>query len=199
MNKATVLVLTVSLCLVPTLGICDSTGWTGNFNLFLGWKILDESDWAPVDQHEEIGLRLDFKQKSWPVSIAIDYLKSKDSKLGPLVLPVTGTSSDKVEGETSEIDLGVRKIWNTSPKFRPFVGGGIAFIKGEFDFQSGITHITDDDTGTGIWLDAGMYWIFGGHFNLGVDLRYSWAEVTLLGVDANAGGWHFGMIFGYHW
>jgi hypothetical protein len=199
MNKAAVLLLSVSLLLVPTLGICGSNGWTGNFNLFLGWKILDESNWAPVDQHEEIGFLLDFKPKSWPVSIAIDYLKSNDDKLGSFVLPFTGTPSEKVGSETSEIDLGIRKIWNTSPKFRPFVGGGIAFIKGEFDLTSGSTQMAEDDTGTGIWLDAGMYWIFGGHFNLGIDLRYSWAEVTLFNVNANAGGWHFGMIFGYHW
>jgi hypothetical protein len=33
-------------------------------------KYLDEYDWEPVEEQAEFGVMLDFKQESWPVSIA---------------------------------------------------------------------------------------------------------------------------------
>jgi hypothetical protein len=35
--------------------------------------------------------------------------------------------------------------------------------------------------------------------NIGFDLRASNATVTLNGVNANAGGGHFGLLFGFHY
>ena len=57
--------------------------------------------------------------------------------------------------------------------------------------------VSDDNNGIGIWLNGGVYWTLSQHFNLGLDLRYSQADVTLFDVDA--GGTHAGVILGYHW
>ena len=164
--------------------------WTGNINAFLGAKALDETDWEPVDEHGEIGFKVDFKQRSWPVSIAIDFLFSSgdDTLLGV-----------DFEGETSELNLGVRKIWDQFPHVRPFIGGGISFISAEFKGTVLGVPVSDDDAGTGIWFGGGVYWTLAEHFNIGLELGVSTANVTLFGVEASAGGGHSGVLAGYHW
>ena len=59
--------------------------------------------------------------------------------------------------------------------------------------------VSDDDTALGLWIGGGVYWTPAEHFNIGLEAKYSNAEVTLFGVDANAGGGHFGALIGYHW
>ena len=163
--------------------------WTGNINVFLGAKALEEDDWAPVEDHTEIGLKVDFRQQSWPVNIAIDFLFSSDDD------EALGID---VEGETSELNFGVRKIWDQFPHVRPFIGGGISLIRAEFKGSLlGIT-VSDEDAGVGFWIDGGVYWTLGEYFNIGLEAGISKAEVTLFGVDAEAGGGHFGVLAGYH-
>jgi len=41
--------------------------------------------------------------------------------------------------------------------------------------------------------------LLGEHFNIGLEGKYSTADVTLFGIDADAGGGHFGMLVGFHW
>ncbi len=167
----------------------NANEWTGNVNFFLGQKTLDENDWAPADKQAEFGVLVDFKQSHWPVSIAIDFLGSTDEET---------VSGINFEGSTSEFDIGVRKIWEVAgSSIRPYIGGGLAFINAEFKATN--FPVSDDDNGTGIWLNGGVYWTLGQHFNLGLDLRYSQADVTLFGIDADAGGTHAGIILGYHW
>lgn len=172
-------------------------GWTGNINAFLGAKALEEEDWAPVDEHGELGIEIDFRPRSWPINIAVDYLSSEsDNELlfDPFLRVV------EFEAETSELNIGVRKIWDRFPYARPFLGGGISFIRGEFKGTplSGIT-LSDSDSGVGIWLGGGIYWTLIDHLNLGLELKFSTAEINLFGVDVDAGGGHFGFLAGYHW
>ncbi len=164
--------------------------FTGNLNFFLGTKTLDKTDWEPLDEQGEFGVLVDFKQSHWPVSIAIDLLVSIDE---------TTLFGVNVEGNTSEFDVGVRKIWEVEgSSIRPYVGGGIAFITGEIIAGSFVT-VSDEDSSTGIWLNGGIYWALSPSFNLGLDLRYSQAEVTLFDVNTEVGGTHVGVILGYHW
>ena len=185
--KKSVIVLILMLFVVVN---ANANEWTGNLNFFLGQKTLDKDDWAPVEDHGEFGILLDFKPKSWPISIAIDILGSaSEETLAGVVY----------KGTTSEFDVGVRKIWETGGPIRPFIGGGIASIAAEFEVSNGYFLLSDDDTSTGIWINGGVYWTLGKHFNLGLEARYSKAEVKLFGVDGEAGGSHVGLLLGYHW
>lgn len=168
-----------------------ANGWTGNLNFFLGQKTLDKDDWEPLEEQAEFGILVDFKPQHWPLSIAIDLLGSSDEE------PIFGVD---VQGRTSELDIGVRKIWEIpGATIKPFIGGGLAFISAELEGRYGYASISDDDSGTGYWVNAGVYWTIGPAFNLGLEWRYSQAEVTLYGIEAEAGGSHGGLILGYHW
>ena len=184
--KKFIIALTLALFAVNA----HANQWTGNVNFLLGVKALESNEWAPVEDHAAFGILVDFRKQEWPVSIAIDFLGSYSEKTELGV---------KFEGSTSEINAGVRKIWEVSgTSMRPYIGGGIAFINGEFKGTAG-TSISENDNGTGVWLNGGIYWTLGQSFNLGFDLRYSTADVTLFGVEADAGGSYGGLLLGYHW
>jgi len=203
MRKAIVLSIVVCWILVPGLAMSQSNSnqnaWSGNVNGFLGAKILDDDDWAPVDEHGEIGVLIDFKQKSWPISIAIDLLFSSDEEDVSFAVLNFGTFNANLEGNTTEFNLGVRKIWDNLSKVRPFIGGGIAFINAEVKGTALGISVSDDDTGVGVWFDGGVYFTLTEHFNIGADVRWSKAEVTLFNIDGEAGGWHVGALIGFHW
>lgn len=170
---------------------------TGNVNLFLGGKFLSESEWSPAHEQDEWGIEFDFRQEGWPVNIAIDYLRGDISESG--FDPVLD-SFIEARSETSEFCIGARKIWDHFPRVRPFIGGGISYVTAEYTlFAPGIGSFSDSDEDVGAWLGGGVYWEVTRSLNLGFEIRYSFADVTLGGVDVDAGGEHFGILFGYHW
>ena len=113
--------------------------YTGNVNFFLGQKSLDSNDWEPLDEQGEFGVLVDWKQVSWPVSIAIDILVSADEAT------ILGTPVDAI---TSEINGGVRKIWEvTGSSVRPYIGGGLALISADIEVRDFIT-VSDEPSMT---------------------------------------------------
>lgn len=183
----------IALLLLSGLPFANTwaSDWSGNLNFMLGGKHLEENDWEPLERHGEFGVLVDFKRREWPVSIAIDMLGSADEET------ILGVD---LEARTSELDLGVRKVWEVpNQPIRPFIGGGVAFIGAELEGREGFVTVSDSDNGVGLWLAGGVYWTIGRHFNLGLELRHSRAEVTLYGVDVEAGGDHAGVLLGYHW
>ena len=100
--------------------------WTGNINMFLGQKNLDKDDWEPVEEQGEFGIEVDFREKDWPVNIAIDVLASSDDQ--SIIDPFFGQVD--LEGKTTEFNIGIRKIWDES-SVRPFIGGGLSYIRAE--------------------------------------------------------------------
>lgn len=192
----------VLLCLILTAGMMGSRvygqeerAWTGNINLLIGQKSLNKDDWQPLDEQFELGVQYDFRPVEWPVNLAVDLLYSWDE--GRLYDPWWG--SIDLRARTLELDLGVRKIWERHSYIRPFVGGGPALIWAEADGSAfGIT-VSDDNWGLGIWVGGGAYVTLVEWLNLGLQAKYSWAEVDLFDVDVEAGGWHLGALIGVHW
>ncbi len=184
--------LSLFIIIIYTLSFAEAADnpWTGNVNFLLGAKALDEDDWDPIEDHGAFGVFLDFRRKSWPISIAIDSLSSSaEEEVG----------SNDLEGTTRELGIGIRKIWEfENSSVRPFVGGGLAFIHAEQISRNGFNAVLDDDTGVGIWLGGGVYWTVTPHFNIGMDFRVSGAEAELFNEDVEVGGASFGMLLGYH-
>lgn len=205
MKKAIVFIIVCLVLSVPGLALCetekDSGRWSGNVNLFLGEKFLDEDNWEPLDQQFEMGLLLDvdFKHRWIPFSIALDLLYSRDEDdVGTLDMGI-GTFYTNVESRITELDLGIRKIWEAPKHIRPFIGGGLAIINGEMKADSLGVSVSDDETGYGMWAEIGAYLTLSERFNLGIDARWSKAEIDLFDREAKVGGWHIGALAGLHW
>lgn len=198
-NKCRYPLVVLLWVLFPSVLLCSTSGaafaageWTGHVNFFLGQTYLRSSDWAPVERQDAYGLEIDFRKREWPFNIAIDVIGS-DQEEDSLV---SGTGRVvQNSAEVSELDLGIRKYWDQNPLFHPFVGGGLSLVTAEMQSLG----VEDDDDGVGFWLDAGISLALSEHFNMGVEVRYSMAEVTLLGENRTTGGFSVGGLIGYRW
>ena len=172
-----------------------SKGFSANLVGIVGNKYLDNS-WQEFDSQVAIGVSFDFKNRSWPFSLTVSSIFSADVESN------NGLFVEEEAGSTSETHLGIRKIFSISgSSMEPYIGGGLALISAELDrrVNSSFFVTTDDDSATGYWLGGGIYWHLSKRFIMGVDVRYSDAEVTLFGVDREAGGLYTNMLIGTHW
>ena len=203
------------LILLFALVVCLSTSSAmagGDANVIFGQKILSEGSFDDLGVGGQpvlgVTVTLDFQ---WPVALAIDLLSTSDEETETTAAAFPITKKTKVD--TLELDLGVRKFWEIK-RWRPYVGGGLSLIQLDIkqttstEFLGNIvedTLIDDDDSGVGFWLAGGTLWTLPAGFNLGAEVRYSDAEgdITSEGFTSkqgfDAGGFHLGVMLGYHW
>jgi opacity protein-like surface antigen len=169
----------------------QANSWTGNVSGYVGHKSVDDEDWPNLDSQTSFGVISDFRKQSWPVSIAADLIFSAD-------VHESGVAEDT--GGTVEAHLGARKIFTLdNSSFRPYVGGGVALVTALLENENAGVTVDDDDRAVGAWVGAGTYYAVTPSFNLGLDVRYSKAEVTLFDKEREAGGLNAGITAGYHW
>jgi len=145
----------------------SSDRYTANLSGYLGHKTLDEGDWQSLDSQTAIGVLFDIRKQSWPVSIVYNVVGSGD---------VDKSGSLETEGYTLEHRIGIRKTYD-SEKIHRYYGGGIALVEAEIkNKDNGITTSEDDDSATGYWLGAGLYYDVTSQFILGFDVTYTNAD-----------------------
>jgi hypothetical protein len=122
-------------------------------------------------------------------------------------------------GETQEFDFGVRKIWESAPHVRPYIGAGASYIRGymqktfTFAYYPDVNYdLSDRSDGWGGYIEAGVYWEIVKHLNLGLGASWSKADLKFSGdvidgdptstrgsVTVDGGGLKFNFILGYHY
>lgn len=161
--------------------------WHGTVRLFFGAKALDEGDWEPVEDQSEFAILTNFGAEDWDVHVALDLRFAASDKEDVLGL--------EVQSSSWELNVGVRKVFDTKSIVKPFIGGGLAFGGATMDIE-----IDDEsDAGIGIWLDAGIDFSLGGPVSLGLEFAYSTIPIDIAGVDTDAGGFRFGLTVGFSW
>lgn len=170
-------------------------GWTGNLNLGIGLKFLDEEEWAATSQQKEFRLAFDFRQRNWPINVAVDFMYSMSEDAWAQLEDESFVSYKQT---SNELNAGVRKIFDRKLySMRPFVGGGLGYITTSINFSEVISNFQEGTLGA--WAEGGVYWELERHFNIGAEFLWSWAKIPVRLTEANAGGKHFEMIIGYHW
>lgn len=190
MKRTTAALIVAASLAAPSLAAAGD--WKGDVNVLLAGKHLD-SDWTPTEHQGELGLETSWEGPDWPIDIAADALFSGATA------DLNDDGFTKQRGETSELDLGVRKIWRPAPMVRPYLGGGLAAVRGRIERSNPFVTVSDENSAAGVWFGGGVYWTLAKAFNLGLDARVSNAEMKLFGVTRNAGGVHLGLLLGYHW
>jgi opacity protein-like surface antigen len=171
----------------------------GNINVLIGQKEQDTdfSDTEDIQEQDMLGLMLDWGAEGWPVNLAFDIISStKDSN--------DNDFNVNVDGSVLALDGGVRWYFLKNRAWEPYVGGGLSYISAEVDTDGTSNDIEFDDSTIGFWLNGGIKWVLGEHFNLGGDIRWEKAELDVedgLGEsrDIEAGGLGYGLLLGYRW
>lgn len=171
----------------------------GNINALIGQRELDESysDTEDIQEQDMLGLMMDWGAEGWPVNIALDIISgSADSD--------DNEFNVNVDGSTLAIDGGVRWYFVKNRSWEPYIGGGLAYISGEVDTDGESNDIEFDDSTVGYWLNGGIKWVIGEHFNLGGDIRWEKAELDVEDdlnnpQDIEAGGLGYAVLLGYRW
>lgn len=190
----------ITILLVLALFNLQQSFASGNLNALLGFKAMEKNDWDPVNVQGEGGFLLDFKGKDWPISIALDFLSSYAEDTGTFSVPGAGPITGDWDSITAEFNGGIRKYWGSASVMRPYIGGGLSFISAQLETKTGtFDYVRDSDYGVGLWVSGGIIWTLTEYFNIGFDVRVTGADVTIFGETRKAGGFHSGLILGYHW
>lgn len=187
-KKSTLLAVLVSLGVTATPAYAD--GWSGSIRGVLGSKQIDKDDWGKDHKrHSSVGLIMDVKPTSWPISVAVDMFGTGEHK----------PKERDYEGFTSELHLGARA--NASffqQRVQPYVGGGFAaaYAK-EQRYVNGLKK-SDEGTGVGAWAGVGVDVKVSKAISLGLDARYSSAKADVFEKKRQIGGMNIGVSLGYH-
>ena len=180
-----VLSLFLALALITTPALAGS----GNINAALGQRALNESDYDPVDQQPFLGATVDW-DVDWPVDLAGGlYFSSKEDSI----------SSTDVTASLVEATFGVMKTWEPAGRIRPFIGGGLGFVRVEAEVDGPLS-MDEDDTGAALYSEGGVYWKLTPAFNLGVHGRFMTAPgIELAGESFDTSYFQVGLLAGWAW
>ncbi len=194
----------LSLYLLAPIPIQAQTKPRANFNIFLGQKSLNKSNWDTLTPQLEYGLESDFTGEGWPIAFVCSWYKAVATGNDMEIIQGTPVKINW-EGSTQEAGLGVKKIWDQNLQgydIHPFISGGVCYIFSEAAANipaAGGIRDSDLDAKLGFWTGTGVYVTLWEHYNIGVTVRYSDAEAEMFEEKGKAGGLHYGgfMGFGY--
>ena len=200
MSRRSLFLVPMGLAVIVTAGLLATPAQAGgNINALLGQKELDKSysDTENIQEQDMLGLMMDWGAEGWPINIALDVVdSSKDTN--------DNDFNVDVDGSTLAIDGGVRWYFVKNRSWEPYVGGGVSYISGEVKTSGENNDVEFDDSTVGYWVNGGIKWVIGEHFNLGGDVRWEKAELDVeddLGNPTNveAGGLGYAVLLGYRW
>jgi opacity protein-like surface antigen len=200
MRRHILFLVPAALAMIVVAGLATMPAQAGgNINALLGQKELDQtySDSENIQEQDMLGLMMDWGAEGWPVNIALDIVNSSQD--------FDDNEFDvNVDGSTLAIDGGVRWYFVKDRNWEPYLGGGLAYISGEVDTSGENNDIEFDDSTVGYWVNGGIKWVIGEHFNLGGDIRWEKAELDVEDdlnnpTDVEAGGLGYAVLLGYRW
>src|SRR5262245_38327188 len=163
MSRRMIFLVPMSLAVIAIAGLLATPAHAGgNVNALLGEKNLDKdfSETENIQNQDMLGLMMDWGAEGWPINIALDVVdSSKDTHDNQLDV--------KVDGSTLAIDGGIRWYFVKNRAWEPYVGGGASYISGKVDTSGQNNDLEFDDSTLGYWLNGGIKWVMGEHFNLG--------------------------------
>jgi hypothetical protein len=175
----------------------------GSVHVRAGVSALSE-DAEPAEDQTLFGLDFTFGGDDWPVLLAVDISSSSgDGTSTYYYNPYYGDVTVNADLDITELDVGVRKIWDAK-SLRPFVGGGLSVVNAEVEGDFNGFPFDDDDTVPGVWVDGGILWRIGKGFEIGLDVRYSLAGVEFDFGDPEEeelelSGFSAGLLVGWGW
>jgi len=166
-------------CVLAGLTSCAAVGpapqskspaGVSNVTILVGQRLLDEEDWEPLDEQTAVALEFDTYSRFEAVGFEGGFAYAEDS-------------GADLDSEVWELYAGARKTFSLAgDRLHPYLSGGVSWAVAEIDADDGGGTTTLDDDSFGFYVRAGIYYTFGGGFNLGLDYR------KLLGAEFEDSG-----------
>lgn len=157
---------------------------------YFGGKTIDDSAWRAQNGHGSIGVLTDVHTGFYGVRVAVDLFGSGSE----------ATTTSQVKGTyTAEAQLGLRRYFELQHPIQPYLGGGVNLAYATQTNNDGTGATEEEDMDTGVWLNGGVDVLITDQITLGVDLRYSTANVELYNQAVELNALSTGVSLGYRW
>lgn len=167
-----------------------------NLNVYpFSWRQMSDSYWSDIDIDKQyaLGGMVDFGEKGSHLHFVAGLHTGVGAKdfSNPLLNDVLAT--------TSELSFGMTGVWHNKSAC-PFISGGLSFVRAELEFDVPGGTVKDNDDALGFFVEGGVYWRLGAHFNLGLHGRLlAGTSITLFGNDTDVDYWQVGPMIGWSW
>lgn len=166
-----------------------------DINILGGSRMLDQSEWEPVDNQAMVGIEIDTYKPRSGIGAELGFQYARDD--GETTIQNQGTAD--VKGRNYEFYAGARK---TFPLFDdhlfPYLAMGIAYVLTDFDVSLPSGSASDSDGSFGVYIRGGAYYNFAENWHVGIDLRrLIGTEVNLLDVQSDADYFQVAMFVGF--
>jgi opacity protein-like surface antigen len=159
----------------------------GNVVGVLGVRSLQDDLWDGLDSQVAFGVLADFGLGDLPVYLSTGLIVSVDDG---------GEGFDDATAAVADLSVGL-KLMPTDGNIRPYIGAGIASVGASIDTDF---FGDDDDQSFGYYVNGGALFRIGGHFTLGVDVRYlGGTDIELFGFQGDADSLTAMALIGYSW
>lgn len=166
-----------------------------NLNVYSSWRQMNDTDlWEDLEDQYSLGGMVDFAKAGSPLHFVVGTIVGVGAKdfTNPLI-------NDAISVE-NELSFGINKTWGKTGSTRPFLSGGVSFVRTEITLDAPGGDIKDDDDSLGFFVEGGVYWRLGPHFNLGLHGRIlGGTSVEMFGEEGDADYWEAGPMIGWSW
>jgi hypothetical protein len=167
-----------------------------NLNVYpFSWRKMGDSTlWDEVDDQYSLGGMVDFGAKGSALHAVVGLHTGVGAQdfSNPLINDLLATES--------ELSFGLAGVWHLKNGTCPYVSGGLSFVNAELKVDLPGGEVSDNDESLGFFVEGGVYWRLGKHFNLGMYGRVlGGTSLTLFGTDGDADYWEFGPMIGWSW
>ncbi|HKY31834.1 MAG TPA: hypothetical protein VJV23_04800 [Candidatus Polarisedimenticolia bacterium] len=172
----------------------------GHVRLLGGLRELAGGVWDPVEEQGLQGIEAAFSLGSSPWRLTAGLSRSEDKKHTLTPAPVFTVT---FEGKSSELSVGLARLWRAAARLRPYAGGGLSlgtasFTASDNDFAGG--RIEDRDQFAALYGAGGLLWFFDDHLHVGAELRLSGgSRIGLLEGGGRANGSSAALSVGWGW
>lgn len=183
------LAMAVSLS-ASMLSVAQADDSIVNTKAYLGGKTINDDAWRAQEEHGSMGILSDFYMGSHGLRLAVDLFGTGSED---------ATSSEVKGTYTAEAQVGLRKYFEWSPRFQPYVSGGINFAYATQTNNDGSGNTEQEDMDAGLWVNSGIDYLITDRITAGFDLRYATADVELFDESVNLNALSTGFTLGYRW
>ena len=192
--------LRIAVIVAIAVSMATPTLAGGNANFFLGYReinndTIDGLELDALNGQLAGGVSVDFHTGTLPFNwVAGLYRSSREEEEN---IPFGGTFD--MEATFTEVSFGLLKNWKYG-RIRPFVGGGLTYVKGELEISLGGQSEDFDDSKVAFFEEGGVYWHLENGLNIGLGGRFVFgADLELEGSDLDADYFQGGLILGWGW